>query len=112
MNAESSPQRLASPFGFSVGHWEEDALVVHTTHVNWPYMGGPSGGGAPQSEQASYRETFALSSEEDDVLKYEIIVTDPIMFTEPFIHRSDWRWTPGVELESYECVADWEESTR
>lgn len=111
LNDQSIPRAQASPFGFSVGHWEGDVLVVDTTHVNWPYISGGTNrnGAAPQSDQVSYKETFALSDEENGVLNYELTITDPVMFTEPFTHRSDWRWTPGIEVEPYDCAAEWEE---
>ena len=114
MNDQSIPQPQASPLGFSVGHWDGDVLVVDTTHVNWPYIsGGENRGGAPpQSDQVTYIETFSLLDEENGVLNYELTITDPIMFTEPFTHRSNWRWTPGVELQLTDCVTEWAESPR
>ena len=111
INSQSDVQPQPSPLGQSVGRWEGNVLVVDTTHVDWPRTGGRFSG-MPQSSQVSYRERFSLSEEEEGVLNYEITITDPVMFTEPFTQGKTWRWTPGVELEPYDCVAEWEESTR
>ena len=53
-----------------------------------------------------------LSDEEDGVLNYEIMITDSVMFTEPFTQGKSWQWIPGVEIEPYDCVAEWNESTQ
>ena len=36
-NAEAATQP-PGPLGYSVGHWEDTTLVVHTTRINWPYF--------------------------------------------------------------------------
>ncbi len=101
-------QPEASPLGHSVGRWEEDVLIVETTHVDWPYI-DPRG--TPQSGQASYRETFKLLNE-GSLLNYAVTITDSVIFTAPFTLEWTRRWIPGIEFESYDCVAEWEESTR
>lgn len=111
LNNHSDVQPQASPLGHSIGRWERNVLVVETTHIDWPYT-GLRGSGLPQSNQASYRETFSLSDEEDGVLNYEIMITDSVMFTEPFTQGKSWQWIPGVEIEPYDCVAEWNESTQ
>ncbi len=94
----------ASRLGHSVGHWEDDVLVVDTTDVDWPYF---DQFGTPQSDQARFRETFVLSAEGDQ-LNYSVTITDPTVFTEPFTIERTRGWTPGIEIEPFDCVAAWE----
>lgn len=106
LNADAAPAE-PSPLGTSVGRWDGDTLIVDTSNVDWPYL-DPYG--TPQSDQVRYRETFALA-DTDDVLLYSMTVTDPIMFSRPFTLRRPREWTPDVELVTFDCVAEWSEST-
>jgi hypothetical protein len=103
----NSVQAEPSPLGNSVGYWDGDTLVVETTDVEWPYF-DPYG--TPQSEQVSYRETFTLA-DTGDILLYSITVTDPIMFSQPFTLGRPREWTPDVELEAFDCVAEWDDAS-
>lgn len=103
---ESGAEPQGSPLGYSVGRWDGDTLHVTTTHIDWPYF-DPQG--TPQSDQMRYTETFVLS-EDEWVLNYSITVTDPVNFRESFTLGRSWRWTPGRELEPFNCVAQWEDS--
>ncbi len=102
---EADDETPGSPLGYSVGKWEDDTLVVTTTHVEWPYF-DPDG--TPQSDQTAYFETFRLA--EDNVLDYSFTATDPVVFSQPITLERGRRWTPGVELELYDCVAVWTDS--
>ena len=105
MNTSGAPEGTeASPLGFSVGRWEADTLVVSTTNVGWPLF---DGSGTPQSEQVVYTETFEMI--EGDVLRYTFSAVDPVMFTAPVDLEVLRGWTPGVEIEPYDCVSQWQE---
>ncbi len=105
MNADAgAAEPEHSPLGYSVGRWEEDTLIVTTTHVDWPQF-DPYG--APQSNQTQYFETFRLSADEN-VLNYSFTATDPVMFTQPITFERQRLWTPGVELVPYNCAASWD----
>jgi len=95
-----------SALGHSIGRWDGDTLVVTTTHVNWPQF-DPFG--TPQSDQAEYLETFRFSSE-DNTLHYSFTSTDPVMFTQPITLTRQRRWTPGIEIVPFDCVAKWEDA--
>ncbi len=95
-----------SPLGYSLGRWEGDTLVVTTTHVDWPQF-DPYG--TPQSDQTHYVERFSFSSE-DEALNYTFTATDPVMFTEPLTFEKSRPWTPGIELQPFNCLARWEEA--
>jgi hypothetical protein len=94
----------ASALGYSVGRWEDGALIVTTTRINWPYFDIRDLEGVPQSEAVEILERFILSADETE-LSYDITVTDPAMFTEPVAAPGYalWRWRPGVKVEPYEC---------
>ena len=78
MSGPADPaQRAGSPMGYSVGHWEGNTLVVHTTHIDWPYFDNR---GTPQSSAIEILERFVLS-EDQSRLEYEMTVTDSELFT-------------------------------
>ena len=97
------PGAERTPLGYSVGRWDGDTLIVDTTLVDFPYI-DPYG--TPQSDQATYHETFTLA-ETGDVLNYSLTVTDPVMFVGPFTLERPREWTPGVELVPFNCIAEW-----
>lgn len=99
--------RQGSPLGYSVGQWQDDVLVVTTTGIDWPYF-DPEG--TPQSDRTQYTERFS-ASDDGAVLEYSLTVEDPVMFTEVFTIGRRREWTPGVEVEQYDCVAEWENSS-
>lgn len=95
LNAESQP---ASHLGFSVGHWEENTLVVETRRVNYPYF---IQGGTPQSDSVKITERFALSDDQTQ-LNFHMTVIDPLTFTEPATHS--WHYLAlGEPFLIYEC---------
>ncbi len=97
MNADtdSAPDEH-SLMGYSIGHWEEDTLVIQTSHIleNAYEM--------PVSNQITLEEKFT-AIEDGTVLNYEIVITDPVMLTEPVIKTSTWNWRPEIEVNSYSC---------
>jgi hypothetical protein len=95
-----------SPVGYSVGRWDGDALVVTTTHVDWPYY---LNSGTPQSDQVRYDERFSVSND-GQTLNYTLTITDPVVFTQPFTLERTREWTPGVEIEPFDCIANWQDS--
>ena len=90
-----------SLMGYSVGHWEDDTLVVQTSHIlDYSYQ-------MPVSRQISLLEKFA-ASEDGTVLNYEIVVTDPVMLTESVTKNTTWNWRPEIEINSYACEQEQE----
>jgi hypothetical protein len=93
--------RAAQPYsihGFSTGQMDGRTLVVTTTNLNsknfkWEI---------PASESASIVERFT-PSEQGDRLDYEIVVTDPEVFTEPVQLTKYWLSLPGQVLDAYNC---------
>lgn len=104
--AAAPAEPVPSGTGHSMGRWEDDTLVVTTTHIGWPYY---TEIGMPQTDQANYVEHFTLS-DGGNRLNYSIVIDDPAVLTEPFMLESFREWTPGVEIPPYNCVVDWEDA--
>lgn len=100
---DAAPQ--GSPLGHSVGRWEDDALVVTTTGVDWPYF-DPEG--TPQSGQVQFTERFSLA-DGGNTLDYSLTVVDPEMFSEPFTLSRPRQWAPGLAMEPFDCLPEWED---
>ena len=92
-----------SELGYSVGHWENDDLVVRTSRIDWPLFDRT---GVPQSQSSEILERFSLSNEEGTELAYTITVNDPETFTEPVTAIWTWQWHPELEIEPYECTIE------
>ncbi len=96
----SAPPPTANPYGYSVGYWEDETLVVNTTHINWPWFDQT---GVPQTDAIELLERFTLS-ENGLRLNYSVTATDPVTFTEPVELTRDWIWLPGESVQPYDCT--------
>lgn len=96
-NGQDAPP---SRMGHSIGHWEGDTLVVHTSRINWPYF---DQNGLPQSDAMETMERFTVNGE-GSRLDYELVVTDPWLFTEPVMLGKSWRWIPGDAVLPFNCA--------
>ena len=101
MNPKTAIEPTPSILGHSTGQWEEETLVVRTTHVNWGHL---RGAGVILSDQVEMVERFT-PAEGGGRLRYEIVVTDPTAFTEPVVLTRSWVWLPDGKVEPYECAA-------
>ena len=86
--------------GYSRGSWDNGALVVETTHVDWPHFDRR---GTPQSDQMEFVERFEMGADESR-MQYTLTGTDSVMFTEPVTVKTNWVWTPGREVYTSDCV--------
>ncbi len=98
MNMTEHPASIEPTFhGHSIGHWEDDALVVDT-------IGFAPGVIAPpvrHSEQLHVVERFRL--EENPLrLVREYVATDPVYFAEPYVN-SDTLLVADVEYVKHDC---------
>ncbi len=87
------------PLGYSVGHWEDKTLVVHTANINWPYF---DRSGIPLSNQATVDERFEID-EAGSHLVIDIVTTDPINFNEPIASQRFYALL-GEAVKTYDCV--------
>jgi hypothetical protein len=96
-----------TPLGYSAGRRDGDALVVTTTHIDWPYFQLYGLEGVPQSREMRIVERFT-PSERGAVLAYDLTATDPQTFTETVTYENyvTFRWDPTLEFLPYDCIEE------
>ena len=87
-----------SPAGFSTGRWDGPTLVVETTNLNSPNFKFE----IPASDEATISERFTPTPA-GDRLDYEIVVTDPVTFTEPVRITKFWLSLTDQAFDAYNC---------
>ena len=87
-------------YGYSIGHWEGDALVVETT--GFRDMGWIDEEGTPNSSALRLTERFRRLNY--GTLEIEITVNDPKTFTRPWSFKLDQRLMPDTELIEFVCA--------
>lgn len=95
------PPRDVDPwwYGYSVGHWEGDTLVVETTGLRdggWLDING-----SPLTDAAKLTERFRRPN--FGTLDIQITVDDPKAYTRPFTVSVAQRLTPDTELIEFVC---------
>jgi hypothetical protein len=97
---ESAPP--PSPLGLSVARYENGALVIETTRIDYHSYGdlGPA-----QSDRSRVVERFALSAD-GSTLDYDVTVTDPVMLAEPWAWGGSFIAREGAELRPWDCGED------
>jgi hypothetical protein len=85
--------------GHSIGRWEGDTLVVHTVGLrNEPWL---DGGGNVSSKELEMEERYQRL--DNDTLKVELTLTDPIAFTKPWVRRGYRRLRTWDLAEDMRC---------
>lgn len=101
LDASGESQSIsASPYGYSVGRWEDSMLIVTTTRINEPFFDDI---GTPQTENIEIIERFILNDDENE-LRYEVVLTDSDTFIESGTFSGIWFWKPGEEIKRFECA--------
>jgi hypothetical protein len=94
--------------GYSFGRWEDDKLIVETTHLKEALDQRQY----PHGAAATIVEEYELIENDDGskVLIADMTLTDPEFYTEPVSAVKRWSLLPGVRLLPYECNEPaWEE---
>jgi len=86
-------------YGYSVGHWDGETLVVETTNLR-------DGGwldiwGSPLTDQAKITERFRRLNY--GTLQIDVTIDDQKAYTRPFTVRFNQRLSPGDELIEFIC---------
>ena len=87
--------------GFSVGHYEDNSLIVTTTHFVFDIAGFDDYNGIPSSAQKFVTERYWRDGED---LWITLTVADPMFLLEPTSYTT--RWIParaGYKLAAYDC---------
>ena len=101
------PQGEPNPFwyGYSVGRWEGDTLVVDTNNLRGaeegPYDGWLDVRGSPYSGQAKFTERFRRPI--FGKLEIDITLEDPKAYTKPFTVRINQQIAPDDEIIEFVC---------
>jgi hypothetical protein len=100
---ETAPPAGTAPsiLGYSVGRWDNGALVVNTTLVDWPYFDTI---GTPQSNAVAIEERYSLSADQTK-LDLRITVTDSANFVGPAIVDTHWL-ALGATIQRFDCQAE------
>ena len=92
-------------YGYSVGRWEGDTLVVETNNLRGsetsPYDGWLDVRGSPYSEQARFVERFRRPV--FGKLEIDVTVDDPKSYTKPFTVRINQRFLADQEPIEFVC---------
>ena len=87
--------------GFSVGRYEEGALIVETTHFLFDVTGFDDYNGIPSSQMKKVTERYWREGEE---LKMTLTLEDPMFLREPASYTTRWLPAPeGYKLQGYGC---------
>jgi hypothetical protein len=92
-------------YGYSVGHWEGDTLVVETNNLRGADM-SPNDGwldvrGSPYSDQAHFVERFRRP--QFGKLEIDVTVEDRKFYTRPFTVRINQRYVADEEPIEFIC---------
>ena len=86
-------------YGYSVGHWEGDTLVVETTGFRddvWLDVNG-----SPLTNSGKLTEKFRRPN--FGTLEIDVTVEDPKVYTKPFTVRVNQRLMPDTDLIEFIC---------
>ena len=87
--------------GFSVGHYESNALVVVTTNYVFDITGFDDYNGIPSSQQKKVTERYWRDG---DQLKATVTVEDPMFLRKPASYTMRYLPAPkGYKLQAFDC---------
>ena len=90
--------------GHSVGHWEDDVLVVETK-LFADHRSTLPGTGLPSGAQKRVVERYTLD-EDGTRIDIDILYEDPEFLAEPFTGRLEWNLSPYEDITPFRCDVD------
>ncbi len=90
--------------GHSIGHWEDDVLVVETMLFS-DHRSTLPGTGLPSGAQKRVVERYALD-EDGTRIEIDILYEDPEFLAEPFTGQLEWIQSPYEEITPFRCEVD------
>lgn len=102
LNSKAAPaNQRPTWYGYSVGHWEGDTLVIETTGTNGR---SPLPGGIVMTDAARYTHRFRLIDDGKN-LEDRVTIDDPKAYTRPWeILTVFERHPPEFRLREYVCA--------
>lgn len=86
--------------GYSTGRWEDETLVVTTTHLSPDNAMNIQGHPFSGDEHTYVIQRYTRIGDE---LKLEAVVHDPTFYEEPYVIEFGWDLVPDEEIWTYEC---------
>ena len=87
-------------YGYSIGRWDGDTLVVETRGLNEKFWLDTRG--TPHTDQLKFTERFTRT--DMNTMRYVATIDDPGAYTRPWTTGEfNLRWRPGDELFEYIC---------
>jgi hypothetical protein len=101
MDGRSFPANIPlTNYGYSIGRWEGDTLVVETRGLNEKFWLDTRG--TPHTSQLKFTERFTRT--DMNTMRYQATIDDPGAYTKPWTTGEfNLRWRPGEELFEYIC---------
>ncbi len=109
------PDYPTSRMGYSIGHWEDETLVIETRLLgeylmrSWPRTENTSITErvyrANRDELDVERNGFPPENDSNEILVFEMTVTDPTLYREPQQITMYYQKIPEVEFLEYDCAA-------
>lgn len=98
LDSEHQPSHMKVWFGDSIGHWDGDTLVVHSTNFH-PQNSNNRG---IFSTAIEVDERFTIVN--DTEIFYTYTVTDPEIYTQPYtVEMKLYRLPPGETMYEFAC---------
>ncbi len=91
-----------SDLGYSAGSWHNGVLIIETTHTAGGVLRNLRG--HPVSESARLTERYWREPGQMN-LKMELVVEDPVNYTDNVTLGREWVWAPDEELQPWNCVS-------
>jgi hypothetical protein len=95
-------EAVPSYYGYSVGAWEGNTLVVNSVGYNERFW--MSNNGVPHTEALHLTERFERT--DLDRLRYQVTVDDPRTYTRSWTAAWNLRWMAGQDMPEYFCEGD------
>ena len=96
---ESVPVEEMSYMGHSIGHWEDDTLVVDTRQFR-PRPGGNTP--YPSGTQKHLVERYRLSDDSASII-IDWTLDDPEYLTAAVSHTFEWQHSPHIQRQPWSC---------
>jgi hypothetical protein len=100
MNVADHEGATPSVHGHSIGRWENDTLVVDTTHFSPHAMGHAFG--VPSGQQKHLVERLTRNADGTRIA-YHFEVSDPEFLAAPITGDAVWAYRPDLELAQATC---------
>lgn len=111
--AHPGPEDLESTWmGHSIGHWEDETLVVDTIGVKTGSLNGSGSAivarDGDSDPRMPFTETLHLTErmrllDDGQILEVEQTIVDPTVYTEPFKLLRFWERSPDTPMLEYIC---------